>query len=340
MSNWHFGKRLALAFGACALGLIIVAVAGYQNTQQLIANDRWVAHTESVRTRIALLLGLLAEAESSQRGFLLSNDESHLAPYREALPHVQKTLEELSAFTRDNPARQAELAGLRSLIDQRVAQLARLIELRRTQGREPSAAQLPLGQGAQIMNEIRARIRAMDADEARLLQVRNEIAQSYAARATSVIIWGSVVALALIVAAWVIVSRALTRQVGLVVRHIQSSSTELQAAAAQQATGATEQSTAMNEVTTTISELLATSRQIAESAERVVHIAERTAESARAGDSRVERGNESVGGIRQQVDLIVGHMLELGRKSQQIGSVLDIVMELAEQTNILAINAR
>ena len=37
--------------------------------------------------------------------------------------------------------------------------------------------------------------------------------------------------------------------------------------------------------------------------------------------------------------MIVSHMLELGKKSQQIGSVLEIVSELAEQTNILAINA-
>ena len=47
----------------------------------------------------------------------------------------------------------------------------------------------------------------------------------------------------------------------------------------------------------------------------------------------------SIGGIRRQVDQIVAHMLELGKKSQEIGSVLDIVSELAEQTNILAINA-
>ena len=47
----------------------------------------------------------------------------------------------------------------------------------------------------------------------------------------------------------------------------------------------------------------------------------------------------SITGIRRQVDQIVAHMLELGKKSQQIGAVLDIVSELAEQTNILAINA-
>ena len=96
----------------------------------------------------------------------------------------------------------------------------------------------------------------------------------------------------------------------------------------------------MSEITTTISELLATSRQIAESAQRVA--ADRGADRRSARDRRRARSRprtESITAIRRQVDLIVNHMLELGKKSQQIGAVLDIVSELAEQTNILAINA-
>jgi len=53
----------------------------------------------------------------------------------------------------------------------------------------------------------------------------------------------------------------------------------------------------------------------------------------------VSKANDSVGGIKRQVDLIVTHMLDLGKKSQQIGGILEIINELAEQTNILAINA-
>jgi hypothetical protein len=90
---------------------------------------------------------------------------------------------------------------------------------------------------------------------------------------------------------------------------------------------------------TTISELLATSRQIAESAQRVAHNAEKTATSARSGHGTVGLTHESITGIRGQVDQIVSHMFELGKKSQEIGAVLEIVSELAEQTNILAINA-
>jgi len=84
---------------------------------------------------------------------------------------------------------------------------------------------------------------------------------------------------------------------------------------------------------------LATSRQIAESAQRVAQNAEQTANAARSGHGTVDVTHESISGIRRQVDQIVSHMLDLGKKSQEIGAVLDIVSELAEQTNILAINA-
>jgi methyl-accepting chemotaxis protein len=143
--------------------------------------------------------------------------------------------------------------------------------------------------------------------------------------------------LALIVA--FVLTRGLSRQIGSAVQHIQSSSSELQTAANQQASGAKEQSTAMNEITTTISELLATSKQIAESAQRVAHIADDTAKAARAGEQTAGRTADSISAIKKQVDLIVAHMLDLGKKSQQIGGILEIINELAEQTNILAINA-
>jgi methyl-accepting chemotaxis protein len=95
----------------------------------------------------------------------------------------------------------------------------------------------------------------------------------------------------------------------------------------------------MSEITTTMNELLATSRQIAGSAQRVSSIANDTATAARSGDQVVRKAHDSIAGIKRQVDQVVNHMLELGRKSQQIGGVVEIISELSEQTNILAINA-
>jgi len=95
----------------------------------------------------------------------------------------------------------------------------------------------------------------------------------------------------------------------------------------------------MTEIATTITELLATSRQIAESSQRVSAVAGQTVTAVRAGGGTVEKTNDASATVRRQVDQIVTHMLDLGKKSQQVGQVLDIVGELAEQTNILAINA-
>jgi methyl-accepting chemotaxis protein len=196
-----------------------------------------------------------------------------------------------------------------------------------------------LDEGKQHMDQIRRLIGELDQAEGLLLSQRNQQAQQSAVGAQSTILWGTTIGTLLVVMAAFALSRTLTTQIGSAVQLIQVSSAELQAAANQQATGAKQQATAMSEVATTIGELLATSRQIAESARRVADIAGQTVYQARAGDGTVTRGTEAVDAIKRQVDVIVGNMLDLGKKSQQIGAVLDIVAELAEQTNILAINA-
>jgi methyl-accepting chemotaxis protein len=189
------------------------------------------------------------------------------------------------------------------------------------------------------MDQIRSLMGEMDQDELTLLTQRTAVAEQSSADTRATILWGALIAVLLVGVVGTLIARSLTAQVSGAVQHIRSSSSELQSAASQQATSTKEQATAMSEVTTTLSELLATSRQIADSARRVAEIAEQTAQASRSGDLTVAKGQESMIGIRRQVELIVNHMLELGKKSQQIGAVLEIVSELAEQTNILAINA-
>ena len=175
--------------------------------------------------------------------------------------------------------------------------------------------------------------------EEKLLNDGRSEATAVASEATVIVI---VMAVLVVVSCKVyrcFLGKALTRQIGSAVQDIQSSSAELQTTATQQATGAREQSTAMTEITTTISELLATSRQIADSAQRVASISSEAAGAATAGIRIAQRAHDSMGGIKKQVDVIVSHMLDLGRKSQQIGGIVDIINGFSEQTNILAINA-
>jgi CHASE3 domain sensor protein len=337
--TWTFGRRLGLGYALAALTLLLVALLGYQTTQHLVENDHWVTHTTIVRATIARLFANALEAETGQRGFVITGREDYLEPYTQAIAQIDRDYTDLRALVADNPAQQRRADALKQLIDKRVSELRQVIELKRNGGTEQASKFILAGEGQRTMHEIRTGVAEMDRVEEELLVRRREEAESSTVTARAVIFWASLAGTATVALIGLLIARALTRQIGSVVRHVQSSSAELQAAANQQVTSAKEQATAMSEISTTISELLATAKQIAESSRRVAGVAADTAASARTGDQTVKRTSDAIATIQRQVDLIVSHMLELGKKSQQIGGILELINELSEQTNILAINA-
>ncbi len=334
-----FGRKLLVSFAIPLFALVVVAFAGHATTTTLLANQRWVTHSYQVRGQIGHLERLMFEAETGQRGYLLTGDDALVQRYESAVKEIDRSFTSLRALTPDNPQQEKRLDALKPAIDGRVTALRDIYLLRKNEGFDPAEKLVAMGKGQADMQKSISILEEMDQDEAQLLAQRIETTSSSAATAKLLITWGSIAAVIIVIIAGIGVTRSLTEQIATAVRSIQSSSTELQSAANQQASGAKEQSTTMAEINTTISELLATSRQIAESAQRVAQVTERTSATARTGDATVERGHEAIASIRRQVELIVQNMLDLGKKSQQIGSVLDILGELAEQTNILAINA-
>lgn len=337
--HWTVSKRLVVAFSMSASILILVAVISYRNAQVLIENDSWVAHTHKVRTELADLLSHLKDAESGGRGFIITGEDSYLSTYNSGVALLKPTFDDVRKLTADNPNQQRRLAALEPVIDAKLTELKQLVDLRRTEGFDAAAKFLQTSLARTHLQQIRTAVGEADQEERALLKRRSEEARASADMTITIIFWGGILGtLGVALIGWFIAG-SLSGQIGTAVDQVRSASAELQAVANQQVSGAKEQATAMTEISTTISELLASSRQIAESAQRVAQNAEQTAGAARSGHGTVDVTHESIAGIRRQVDQIVDHMLELGKKSQEIGAVLDIVSELAEQTNILAINA-
>jgi methyl-accepting chemotaxis protein len=337
--NWTVGRRLVTGFGLAGFTLLVIAFVSYRNITGLIDNDGWVEHSNRVRLQLANLLSEMKDAETGQRGYLLTGVDSYLQPHDAAVQEIGGTFADIVRLTADNPRQQRRLASLSQVIDSKLAELKQTIDLRRTQNLDAALKIVLNNSGKIFMDQIRAFIADADQEEVDLLKQRAEEARASADMTTAIILWGGLCGSIVVALIGWFMTRSLSHQIGSAVGQIQSSSAELQIAASQQATGAKEQSTAMTEISTTISELLATTRQIAESARRVTQNAEQTAVSSRLGHGTVDSTHESIAGIRRQVDQIVTHMLELGKKSQEIGGVVEIVSELAEQTNILAINA-
>jgi CHASE3 domain sensor protein len=336
---WTFGRKIAAGFSLAFVLLAAIGIIAHRSITSLVDTSRLVTHSHEVKEHVSDLLSLLKDAETGQRGFVITGEDPYLEPYQAALEGIPKVVHELRQLTVDDPGQQKRLDQLEPLIAAKLNELRRTIEMRKRGQVKETTEAIRDGVGKRYMDDVRVLMEQMEQEERQLLEKRAQEVQAASAGGKSAIVYGTLLCLVFVTLAGFSITHSLSGQIGQAVRHVQSSSTELQSAANQQASGARESSTAMSEITTTISELLATSRQIAESAQRVAHIAEETSAAARAGDQTVQKTHESVNSIKHQVDLIVTHMLDLGKKSQQIGGILEIINELAEQTNILAINA-
>jgi len=336
---WTFGRKIAAGFMLAFLLLLGIGAVAYRSITLLTSANQSITHAYKVLEAVAEVLSLLKDAETGQRGYIITGDDTFLEPYQTGVAGAPAVIKDLRELTSDNPHQQKRIDEAEPLIAAKLAELKLTIDLRRKGNLDETSKVVRGGDGKKLMDNLRGVLSQMEREDRDLLNQRVDEVAAVASGAKSTIVFGTLFCLLFVTAAGLLITRSLSGQIGAAVQHVQSSSAELQSAANQQASGARESSTAMTEINTTISELLATSRQIAESAQRVSHVAEATSSAVRAGDQTVQKTQESVNGIKRQVDLIVTHMLDLGKKSQQIGGILEIINELAEQTNILAINA-
>src|SRR5215510_12823748 len=103
-----------------AAGLDVAAIyTAERRFAELHDAGDWVSHTQDAANLIARIYRRAVDAETGQRGFLLTQDETYLNPYAEARVEVPKDLDALGKLTIDNPVQIAQFATVKKLIDAR-----------------------------------------------------------------------------------------------------------------------------------------------------------------------------------------------------------------------------
>jgi CHASE3 domain sensor protein len=333
------GQQIASGYIAVILIMVILSIMGLTGNTRFKQASQQVAHTYQVLSALESILTQLKSAESAKRGFVITGKESFLDPVRQAETSILKEMESLNTLISGNPEQQRRLAELRPGITARMEELREVIAARRERGFEAAQQLILSGRGEKTMDQLRAQVNEMRTVEEQLLRERDRVAREDSRFMQLLSSAGLGLMFVVIITTSIYITRGLRQQIGMAIEHVQSSSTELQAAATQQASGAREQAATTTEVSATVKELLSTFRQIAASAQQVSKAANETAAATSQGSQTVDQSQEAIETVRRQVDIIVSHMLDLGKRSQEIGGILDIINELSEQTNILAINA-
>lgn len=162
-------KAAAAGLAVCLIG---ISAAVYRASTKLIENARWVAHTHEILTQLEATATGVTEAETELRGFLLTNQESYLAPYSAGLTRTRRRLEAVRKLTADNPRQIARIEHLEPLIFHRLDLLEALEKIGHEQGFGAARRILTFDRGPQTMDEIRQGIQEMEHAEQEVLAAR------------------------------------------------------------------------------------------------------------------------------------------------------------------------
>ena len=169
-----------LGLAAAVIFFLATGAVAYFNFQTLKTDSALVVHSGNTLSALEDVLSTVKDAETGQRGYLLTGNESYLQPYSAASQEIQPRLDALQRLTIDNPTQQDRLGSLKQHVGAKLEELKQTIDLRQTQGQAAALAVVQTDRGEQDMDAIRDQVSAMEHEEIDLRAKRlAEMADAY-----------------------------------------------------------------------------------------------------------------------------------------------------------------
>ncbi|WCT13377.1 CHASE3 domain-containing protein [Mucilaginibacter jinjuensis] len=161
---------LRIGFGLSLLLLIISSVLSYTSIQKLLFNSFWVDHTGQVLQSLEKTISTMKDAETGQRGYLLTGRQEFLEPYNGSYYKALNEINKVQNLTVDNPRQQRNVKVVKSILLNRMTILKSLID-KKNGGKTVTVDDLR--QGKANMDALRQAIRIMENEENRLMVLRS-----------------------------------------------------------------------------------------------------------------------------------------------------------------------
>lgn len=155
------------------VALVAFSFLLYKRIQELIDSYNQVNHTNVVQLKLESTFSNIKDAESAQRGYLVTNDPAFLDPFNGSHKRTDSLLAELNDLTKDNSEQQANISELKRLTDIRFARLERSLNIYKTLSSNEVHERLLTGK--LIMDSIRRQVSKMEQVEDNLLKQREKI---------------------------------------------------------------------------------------------------------------------------------------------------------------------
>jgi diguanylate cyclase (GGDEF)-like protein/PAS domain S-box-containing protein len=191
-------RHRRVAWLIALLAVLSAGLIAHLSRQRFFALDAQVRHTVAVREAIATALSLVTDAETGQRGYLLTGDPAFLEPNQVARGKLTAKFAALRGLTGDNPSQQATARRLESLCASKLAELDETIDLRQKGKIESALAIVADGHGKRLMDDIRAETAQMLEREEATLEARRQAMRQAQSRTSLALLAGLGLAIALV----------------------------------------------------------------------------------------------------------------------------------------------
>ncbi|OJT17161.1 chemotaxis protein [Archangium sp. Cb G35] len=155
------GKKIALGFGLSLLVLLAIALVAFQGAQQLVQTTGGLVESRDQARSVREVRMLILDAETGQRGYVLTGEERYLEPYQRAIQTLDSQIARLRSDLADDPEQLARLNRVEPLIREKLAEMAEIIRVRQQRGLNPALEVIQTDRGKALMEQIRAAITEM-----------------------------------------------------------------------------------------------------------------------------------------------------------------------------------
>jgi len=335
--------KLGPVIQRCFLGIIFLivvnAVLALWALNSLKTSAALVVHTHTVRLDMEQLEGACSEAQYGVSGYVLTGKDTFL-----------------EAYLRGQDTAKDELAGLKNLLQGNAVQLQRLKEMEeaihsemefsamvvadKKAGNEQAATdRIKTGTDHKTSDQIRLKADEMEKAEEDALATRQDAADTAQGIFKTGLMISGGIAILVSLGALFYVLRRVVPPINEITNTMASASAEIAATVEQHEKTTIQQASSVNETTATVDELDASFRQAAASAQTASDQARTTVELSETGNRTAQKVIDGMTDLKDKVGAIAGQILKLSEQTSQIGSITDLVGDLASQTNMLALNA-
>ncbi|MGH7349092.1 MAG: CHASE3 domain-containing protein, partial [Candidatus Rokuibacteriota bacterium] len=216
--RWTLTRGQTVAVALLAAALLIDAALTIHSVREVANGVRWVSHTHEVLAKLEEVLSTVKDAETGQRGYLLTGERPYLEPYDQAVARLQTQLLQLRQLTIDNPVQTAHALRLEQLAAERLGLLGQGLDRFRAESDLARALQMSRqyllqGEGKRAMDLIRDEVYGMKELERDLLRRRESASRANARAALATTVVALSLGLVLIVMViWLFARNMATRQ--------------------------------------------------------------------------------------------------------------------------------